>query len=103
MRIYANVIPFAVALGCVGLTLSACNEPRSAQTKVATPPPQVAVVTVQPSARPYVRELPGRIAPTQVAEVRARVAEIVLERLFKQGAEVKAGEVLYRIDPARFK
>jgi membrane fusion protein (multidrug efflux system) len=103
MRIYANVIPFAVALGCVGLTLSACNEPRSAQTKVATPPPQVAVVTVQPSARPYVRELPGRIAPTQVAEVRARVAGIVLERLFKQGAEVKAGEVLYRIDPARFK
>jgi membrane fusion protein, multidrug efflux system len=102
MRIYANVIPFAAALGCVLLTLSACNEPRSAQTKVATPPPQVAVVTVQPSSQPYIRELPGRLAPTQVAEVRARVAGIVIERLFEQGADVKAGEVLYRIDPARF-
>lgn len=102
MRIEANVIPLAAALGFTMLTLSACNEPRSAQTKAAPTPPQVAVVTIQPSSRPYIRELPGRIAPTQVAEVRARVAGIVIERLFQQGAEVKAGEVLYRIDPARF-
>jgi membrane fusion protein (multidrug efflux system) len=48
------------------------------------------------------RELPGRIAPTRVAEVRARVAGIVLERTFKQGADVEVGDVLYRIDPVRF-
>jgi membrane fusion protein, multidrug efflux system len=73
-----------------------------AETKEAKPSPQVAVVTVQPIPRPIIRELPGRIAPMRVAEIRARVAGIVMERLFKQGAEVKAGDILYRIDPARF-
>lgn len=90
------------ALGCMGVSLSACNDPRAAQTKEEKPSPQVAVITVQPTPRPIIRELPGRIAPMRVAEIRARVAGIVMERLFKQGAEVKAGEILYRIDPARF-
>jgi membrane fusion protein (multidrug efflux system) len=84
------------------LAISACNEPRLAETKEAKPSPQVAVVTVQPIPRPIIRELPGRIAPMRVAEIRARVAGIVMERLFKQGAEMKAGDILYRIDPARF-
>ena len=89
------------ALGCGMIVLSACKEPQ-AQTNETKAPPEVAFVTVQPSARPIVRELPGRIAPMRVAEIRARVAGIVMERLFKQGAEVKAGDILYRIDPARF-
>ena len=101
MKFYASVIPLA-ALGCAMLAISACNEPRLAETKEAKPSPQVAVVTVQPIPRPIIRELPGRIAPMRVAEIRARVAGIVMERLFKQGAEVKAGDILYRIDPARF-
>ena len=75
---------------------------RAASSPSAVAPPQVSIVTLQPSARPYIRELPGRIAPTRVAEVRARVAGIVLERSFQQGADVKAGDVLYRIDPVRF-
>jgi membrane fusion protein (multidrug efflux system) len=49
-----------------------------------------------------VRELPGRISPTRVSEVRARVSGIVVERLFQQGTEVKAGDPLYRIDPKPF-
>jgi len=49
-----------------------------------------------------VRELPGRIAPTRIAEVRARVSGIVTERTFEQGSDVEAGDVLYRIDPAPF-
>jgi membrane fusion protein (multidrug efflux system) len=49
-----------------------------------------------------VRELPGRIAPTRVAEVRPRVSGIIVERLFNQGTEVKAGDPLYRIDPRPF-
>ncbi|MCI0600190.1 MAG: efflux RND transporter periplasmic adaptor subunit [Beijerinckiaceae bacterium] len=91
------------ALGCAIIFISGCSEPQSAQTNEAqAAPPQVAVVTVQPSPRPIVRELPGRIASTRVAEIRARVAGIVIERLFQQGADVKAGDVLYRIDPARY-
>jgi membrane fusion protein, multidrug efflux system len=87
---------------CALFAISACNEPRLAETKEAKPSPQVAVVTVQPSPRPIIRELPGRIAPMRVAEIRARVAGIIMERLFQQGAEMKAGDILYRIDPARF-
>jgi membrane fusion protein (multidrug efflux system) len=49
-----------------------------------------------------VRELPGRIAPTRVSEVRPRVSGIVVERSFHQGSEVKAGDPLYKIDPRPF-
>ena len=49
-----------------------------------------------------VRELPGRIAPTRVSDVRPRVSGIIVERLFSQGSEVKAGDPLYRIDPRPF-
>jgi membrane fusion protein (multidrug efflux system) len=49
-----------------------------------------------------VRELPGRIAPTRVSDVRPRVSGIVIERMFSQGSEVKAGDPLYRIDPRPF-
>jgi membrane fusion protein (multidrug efflux system) len=49
-----------------------------------------------------VRELPGRIAPTRVSDVRPRVSGIVVQRLFNQGSEVKAGDTLYKIDPRPF-
>ena len=101
MQFHPRVAVLFFALGAM-LAISACNEPRLAETNEAKPSPQVAVVTVQPIPRPIIRELPGRIAPMRVAEIRARVAGIVMERLFKQGAEVKAGDILYRIDPARF-
>ena len=64
--------------------------------------PDVSVVTVKPQARAMVRELPGRIAPTRVSDVRPRVSGIVVERLFNQGSEVKAGDPLYQIDPRPF-
>ena len=93
----------AAAVIVAGLGLAACSE---AQTKNASTtketPPRVGVVTLQSAPRPYVRELPGRIAPVRIAEVRARVPGIVVERAFKQGADVHAGDVLYRIDPRPF-
>ncbi|MCI0466486.1 MAG: efflux RND transporter periplasmic adaptor subunit [Beijerinckiaceae bacterium] len=102
MKIRTRALQFA-ALGCALFLVAGCNEPQSDLTTEAKASlPQVAVITVQPSPRPIVRELPGRIAPTRVAEIRARVAGIVMQRLFEQGAEVKAGDVLYRIDPAKF-
>ena len=82
--------------------LAGCDEPTAA-TAAATPfEPDVSVVVVQPRARSMVRELPGRIAPTRVSEVRPRVSGIIVERLFHQGSEVKAGDPLYRIDPRPF-
>ena len=62
----------------------------------------MSVVIVTPQPRAMVRELPGRIAPTRVSDVRPRVSGIVVERMFRQGSEVKAGDPLYRIDPRPF-
>lgn len=65
-----------------------------------------AVVQVQPAATRAItlsEELPGRVEATRVAEVRARVAGIVLSRHFAEGSDVKAGQLLFRIDPAPYK
>jgi membrane fusion protein (multidrug efflux system) len=82
--------------------LGACDESSSAVSSAQTSEPDVSVVIVKPQPRAVVRELPGRISPTRVAEVRPRVSGIVVERLFRQGSEVKAGDALYRIDPRPF-
>ena len=81
--------------------LAGCNE-RTATAAPSASEPDVSVVVVQPRARAVVRELPGRISPMRVAEVRPRVSGIIVERLFHQGGEVKAGDPLYRIDPRPF-
>lgn len=93
----------ALMLAAMAPLLAGCKEPKSA-TAAAPPGPEadVTVVVVEPRARSLIRELPGRIAPTRVAEVRPRVSGIVVERLFYQGSEVKAGDPLYRIDPRSF-
>ena len=67
-----------------------------------TPPPEVGVITVAPESVALTTELPGRIDPVRVAQVRARVDGVVLHRKFHEGAEVKAGEELFQIDPAPF-
>jgi len=85
-----------VALVC-GLLLTACNR------QVQAPPPpvaEVAVVTVQATSVPVTTELSGRVSAIRMAEVRARVAGILLKRNFKEGTEVRAGDVLFEIDPA---
>lgn len=68
----------------------------------AAPPPTVAVITVAPAALALTTELPGRVEASRTAQVRARTPGIVLQRVFREGGEVKAGEVLFRIDPASY-
>lgn len=80
--------------------LAACGEKAAAPS--APPPASVAVITVAPGAVTVSSELPGRTEASRVAQVRARTAGIVLQRVYKEGSEVKAGEVLFRIDPAQF-
>src|SRR6202008_3794995 len=92
-----------VLLAVLTPILAGCNQSNSAAAAAAEPSdPEVSVVTVTPQARAVVSELPGRISPTRVAEVRPRVSGIVVERTFHQGSEVKAGDPLYRIDPRPF-
>ncbi|MGH8213269.1 MAG: efflux RND transporter periplasmic adaptor subunit, partial [Rhodanobacteraceae bacterium] len=78
------------------LALAACGQSQAP----APPPPQVGVVTVHAQGVPLVRDFVGRLAATRVAQVRARVTGIVLKRVYTEGTDVKAGDVLFRIDPA---
>jgi membrane fusion protein, multidrug efflux system len=89
-------------LAALAPVLGACDESSSAVSAAQPSEPDVSIVVVKPQPRAVVRELPGRIAPTRVADVRPRVSGIVVERLFRQGGEVKAGDALYRIDPRPF-
>jgi membrane fusion protein (multidrug efflux system) len=79
--------------------LAACGD-KPAATASAPPPPEVGIVTVAPTRLALTTELPGRLEASRVAQVRARVPGIVLKRTFTEGSNVKAGEVLFRIDPA---
>lgn len=80
----------------LALVLGACSH----STPPAPPPPEVEVLTAQPVDVPVTRNYPGRLAATLTAQVRARVTGIVLQRVYKEGTDVKAGEVLFKIDPA---
>ena len=89
----------------VALALSAqlLAAPAGAQDPGQMPPTGVSFVTLGARDIPVTSELPGRIAPVRIAEVRSRVTGIIQERVFEQGSLVKAGDVLYRIDPSLFK
>jgi membrane fusion protein (multidrug efflux system) len=63
-------------------------------------PAEVGVVTITAESVPMTTELPGRVDAVRTAQVRARATGILLKRLFKEGAEVKAGDELFLIDPA---
>ena len=78
------------------LLLGAC----SGNEAPAEPQPvPVRIVTVASQTVPNVIELPGRVEPVRVAEVRARVTGIVQQRLYEEGTDVRAGQPLFRIDP----
>jgi membrane fusion protein (multidrug efflux system) len=68
----------------------------------APPPPEVGVLTVATGDVGLTTELPGRLEASRVAQVRARAAGIVQNRLFREGSDVKAGQALFRIDPAPY-
>ena len=92
-----------VAIACVivgSALLGGCNDPAPAVAKFA--PPEVSIVHVKSEPFTVVRELPGRIAAVRVAEVRPRASGIIVERLFQQGSDVEAGDILYKIDPRPF-
>jgi membrane fusion protein (multidrug efflux system) len=92
----------ALMLAAFAPTLVGCNEAISSNAAAELAEPEVSVVTVKPQSRAIISELPGRIAPMRVAEVRPRISGIVVERLFHQGSEVRAGDPLYRVDPRPF-
>ncbi len=59
-------------------------------------------MTIEPRQVELTTELPGRTSPYLVAEIRPQVNGIIKKRLFREGSDVKAGQLLYQIDPAPF-
>jgi membrane fusion protein (multidrug efflux system) len=83
------------------LSLTSCGQSKQG----GGPPggtPEVAVVTLQPQRVQVTNELPGRTSPYLIAEVRPQVSGIIQKRFFTEGSDVKAGDILYRIDPATY-
>lgn len=93
-----------LATALLATALSACK-PAANDTAVtaAKTPPDVSIATVEPASVPRTFDLPGRLASTRVAEVRAQVSGIVRERTFEEGSLVQKDDVLFRIDPAVYK
>jgi membrane fusion protein, multidrug efflux system len=89
----------AMGVLVAGLMTSGCGSQQA-----APPPsvPEVAIVTVNPERTVLTTELPGRTSAHLVAEIRPQVNGIIQKRLFEEGSDVKAGKVLYQIDPAPF-
>lgn len=99
-----NTYPYKVAALLLAASfLTACGDnTETASSASARPAMPVSYVELKAEALPILNDLPGRIAPTRLAEVRPRVSGIVIERVFEQGTKVNQGDVLYRIDPAPF-
>jgi membrane fusion protein (multidrug efflux system) len=94
-----NRIKLMMGVLAAGLITFGCGSQQA-----APPPaiPEVAIVTIKPERVLLTTELPGRTSAYFVAEIRPQVNGIIQKRLFVEGSDVGAGEVLYQIDPAPF-
>ena len=86
-----------------GMMLTGCGTKTTAVAPPPSSPPEVGVVVVQLQRVALTTELSGRTSPCQVAEVRPQVNGIIQKRVFTEGNDVKAGQVLYQIDPATYR
>jgi len=91
---------FVGLLACASaLALGGCGE----QPPPAPSPPSVGIVELTVQNAPLMTELPGRIAALETAEVRPQINGIIRRRLFAEGAQVRAGQMLYEIEDAPYR
>lgn len=93
-------VVFALAAALAALS-AACGKP--SQGAPAPVPPEVGIVTVRSERVVLTTELPGRTSAYLVADVRPQVNGLIQRRAFVEGADVKAGSLLYQIDPAPYR
>lgn len=93
----------SMTLLCLSLlALTACGKGKE-QGPPQMPPPEVGVIRIQPQSSPLTKDLVGRLSPYRSADVRARVAGVLLKRTYTEGTDVKQGQLLFQIDPAPLK
>jgi membrane fusion protein (multidrug efflux system) len=93
---------FMVGVLAGGFMLAGCGG-KSKTGQKPSGPPEVGVIVVKPQSVTLTTELPGRTSAHLIAEVRPQVGGIIQKRLFTEGSDVKAGQVLYQIDPATYR
>jgi membrane fusion protein (multidrug efflux system) len=91
-------VKLIIAMLLGGLILVGCKHKQPPPSVI----PEVAIVTVSPERVVLTTELPGRTFAYLVAEIRPQVNGIIQKRLFEEGSDVRAGKVLYEIDPAPY-
>lgn len=89
---FAGILALAWVLG-------ACSH----SVPPAALPPEVGTITAAPQDVPLTRDFVGRLTAYRTADINARIAGVLLKRTYKEGSEVKAGQLLFEIDPAPYK
>ncbi|MES2072055.1 MAG: efflux RND transporter periplasmic adaptor subunit [Pseudomonadota bacterium] len=101
-----NKVLRTLAVSVPLLLLAACGKHDGGASAAggpgSMPPPEVSVVTVQPRDLALGFEYVGQTAGSRETEVRARISGILENRLYEEGAKVKAGAVLFQIDPGTY-
>ena len=82
----------------VTLLVAGCS--KGPQQPPQMPPAEVGVVSAKAQAVPLMRDLVGRLSAKRTADVRARIAGVLLKRVYTEGSDVKEGQLLFQIDPA---
>ena len=99
--LFAKTITLVWLLGTLVLP-TGCPNGHTEQNAVVPPVPEVSVVVVEQRETELTTELPGRTAVYRMAEIRPQINGMILKRVFEEGTDVKAGQLLYQIDPEPF-
>lgn len=97
---FALILTALAIAALAGCSRTSVETPGAAKSSVAAPEKEVSAVTLKHETLALSTELPGRTAAPVIAEIRPQVGGILKERLFTEGSQVKAGQVLYQLDPA---
>jgi membrane fusion protein (multidrug efflux system) len=97
---YRTAVFASVGILAFSILVNGCSKTKAAPPQA--PPAEVGVVVVKPQRVALTTELSGRTSPNLIAEVRPQVNGIIKKRVFTEGGDVKAGQVLYQIDPATY-
>jgi membrane fusion protein (multidrug efflux system) len=90
-------VPCAVFMLAAAAAVGSCGKKDAAP---AAPPPEVGVVSVRGESVPLTRDLVGRLSAFRSSDVRARVAGVLIKRVYEEGSDVKEGQLMFEIDPA---
>ncbi len=93
-----NPLYRAAGAAALAALLGACSH----AAPPAPPPQTVGTITATPQNIPLTKDFVGRLSAFRTADINARVAGVLLQRTYKEGSEVKAGQLLFKIDPAPY-